>query len=199
VQQHAAQILNNYSDQVVFVTAEEIEQGTDLVDEARQGGSEIVVIPRNLRDKIAAHNINSDDGEKVRIFSEFVSERNKNFEFKFIPTADLSLSEKMVLSKKEKIFSLIGGKPSNVKEILISETMQKDDYTFRPAEGLWTHTNGRITIKRSVLNDEERFIAVLLHELAHATSGATDATRRFESELTKMLGVFGNAALNSSK
>jgi hypothetical protein len=38
---------------------------------------------------------------------------------------------------------------------------------------------GNIVVKRSVLRDEEKFIAVLLHELAHATSGATDATRRF--------------------
>jgi hypothetical protein len=199
VQQHAANILNKYR-KVVFVTAEEIERGTDLVDEARQGGSEIVVIPTNLRDKISEQNINENFENKVRIFTEFVSERNENFEFKFISTEELSLSEKMILNKKEVIFSLIGGKPFNVKEVLISETMQKDDYTFQPTEGLWIHSNGfgSIIIKRSVLNDQQRFIAVLLHELAHAISGATDATRRFESELTRMLGIFGNRALNSS-
>ncbi len=200
VQQHAAKILNNYR-KVVFVTADEIERGTDLVDEARQGGSQIVVIPTNLRDKIAEQNINSDSTDKVRIFSEFVTERNENFEFKFISEVDLSESEKKVFDFKNRLLAAIGGKPWNVKEILISETMQKDDFTFQAAEGLWSHTDdnvGNIIIKRSILKDEQRFVAVLLHELAHALSGAPDATRRFESELTRQLGIFGLKSLSHS-
>ena len=200
VQQHAANILNNYK-KVVFVTADEIERGTDLVEEARQGGSEIIVIPTNLRNKIAEQNLNENDENKVRIFSEFVSERNDNFEFKFISNSDLSPSEKIIFDYKEQLLSHIGGKPNSVKDILISETMQKDDYTFQPTEGVWSHTNGsgNIIIKRSVLKDEERFIAVLLHELSHAISGASDSSRKFESELTRLLGIFGRKVLKLPK
>jgi len=197
VQQHAASILNNFK-KVVFVTAEEIERGTDLVNEARFGGSEIVVIPTNLRDKIAEQNATEDNDNRVRIFSQYVGERNENYEFKFIPDNELTLSEKNVWKNKDAILSIIGGKPQNVTEILVSETMKKDEYTFRACDGVWDGS-GKIIIKRSVLINEERFIAVLLHELAHAISGFTDSTREFESELTRLLGIFGNIALKKNE
>ena len=44
----------------------------------------------------------------------------------------------------------------------------------------------------------ERFVAVLLHEIAHAKSGANDATRAFETELTNMLGTIGIKAIEST-
>ncbi len=199
IQQHAANILNSYK-KVVFVTADEIERGADLIDEARQGGSKIVVIPTTLRDKIAENNTKSDESEKVRIFSEFVFERNENFELKFVSELELTAAERNIFNYKDRILSAIGGKPWNVKNILISETMQKDDFTFQPTEGLWSHSEdgvGEIIIKRSVLNDGQRYVAVLLHELSHAISGASDATRRFESELTRQLGIFGYKFLKS--
>jgi len=196
IQQHAANILNNYK-KVVFVTAEEIERGTDLVDEARQGGSEIIVIPTNLKDKIAEQNISSNETEKVRTLTEFVSQRNENFEFKFVAESELLPHEQDVFASRNLILLLIGGKPSNVKDILISETMQHDNYSFRPAAGLWQSAENRIIIKRSELSSAERFISVFLHEMAHAISGATDATRVFESELTRLLGVVGKKAIQS--
>ncbi|MDT3695435.1 MAG: hypothetical protein ROY99_03520 [Ignavibacterium sp.] len=49
----------------------------------------------------------------------------------------------------------------------------------------------KLFIKRSVLSNTKRFKAVLLHEVAHAKSNATDATRDFEDELTNMLGEIG--------
>ena len=84
-----------------------------------------------------------------------------------------------------------------MKEILVSETMQRDEYTFRPAVGLWQPSEQRIIILRSQLNNNSAFLGTLLHELAHAISGATDATRRFESELTRLLGIIGNKAITN--
>lgn len=196
VQEHAAKILNKYK-RVVFVTSAEIEQGTDLVNEARQGGAEIVVIPTNLRDKIAEQNANEDEENKVRIFTEFVHERHENFEFKIVNENDLTFTERQIFSKKDQVFNVIGGKPQNINSIVVSETMQKDNFTFMQCEGLWEGANRRIIIWRPVLRSQERFLAVLLHEMAHAISGATDATRAFESELTRLLGVFSNKAIGS--
>jgi len=196
VQEHAAKILNKYK-RVVFVTAEEIERGTDLVNEARQGGAEIVVIPNNLRDKIAEQNENEEDENKVRIFTEFVHERHENFEFKIINENELNYLEKNVFLKKDKIFQIIGGKPSNIYSVVVSETMQKDNMTFMQAEGVWESALNRIIIWRPVLQSEERFLAVLLHEMSHAISGATDATRAFESELTNLLGIFSKRAISN--
>jgi hypothetical protein len=196
VQEHAAKILNKYK-RVVFVTSEEIERGTDLVNEARQGGAEIVVIPTNLRDKIAEQNENEDEENKVRIFTEFVQERSENFEFKIVNENDLSNSEKEVFFKKDHVFNIIGGKPYNIKSVVISETMQKDNMTFMQASAVWEPANQRIIIWRPILRNEQEFLGTLLHEIAHAISGATDATRVFESELTRLLGIFSKRAISN--
>jgi hypothetical protein len=99
-----------------------------------------------LRDKIAEQNINRNDENKVRTFNEFIQERHENFEFKFVDVSELTYSEQQVLSKKNKILDIIGGIPSNVKSIVISETMQKDNYTFMQTLGLWDSLNQRIII-----------------------------------------------------
>lgn len=201
VQQHAASTLNKYQ-KVVFVTSEEIEKGVDLVDEARKGGFEVVAVPSNLRDKLQEKNDqelekNPDNPENiVRTFTQFQTERSNNFEFKFVNPAELNYSEKASWDLVPKILNVIGGKPTNIKEILISEVMERDPFNFRPSDGLWRPNENQVIIKRSVLSDgKSRFVAVLLHELAHAISGASDATRAFENELTKLLGIFGEKAV----
>ncbi len=196
VQEHAAKLLNEYK-KVVFVTSAEIEQGTDLVNEARQGGAEIVVIPTNLRDKIAEQNANEEEENKVRIFTEFVQEKNENFEFKIVSENELTITEKEIFSKKDQIFNIIGGKPYNIKSVVVSETMQKDNVTFLQSAALWEPANQRIIIWRPILRNEQEFLGTLLHEIAHALSGATDATRAFESKLTKLLGFFCKLAISN--
>ncbi len=204
VQQHAANILNRY-EKVVLVTHEELEKGTDLIDEARKGGFQVVAISSALKDKIQEQN--QQEAQKreenpeqevniIRTFTQFVQERSDNFEFKFLSEHELTYSEQQIWRKREKVLQVIGGMPPNIIELLVSETMQRDDFTFRPADGLCQRSEHRIIIKRSVLQSEERFVAVLLHELAHAISGATDATRSFESELTRLLGIFGTKAIS---
>jgi hypothetical protein len=42
---------------------------------------------------------------------------------------------------------------------------------------------------------KRNFLGILLHEIAHAISGATDATRAFESELTRLLGILSKKAI----
>jgi len=159
----------------------------DLVHEAGRG-SQIVVIPENLQAKI--NQANEQQGtEKIKTMEVFVKERSSNFEYRFISTDELNYQEKENYSLIGDILAAIGGKPSVVNEILISEKMQNDVVTFLPADGLWS--DGRVIIKRSVLNNLERFVGVLLHEIAHAKSGHTDATRGFESQLTDFLGILG--------
>lgn len=193
VQEHSVKMLNNY-EKVVFVTTDEIASSPDLVDEAKSGGFTMINIPSNLKDKIQGQT--DVGGNVIREFNQFKIERNENFEFKFIQIAKLNQLEKQNYNLLDKILALIGGKPPNVHKILISETMQRDDFSFRPSEGL--QQGDQIIIKRSVLSDTKRFIAVLLHEVAHAKSGATDATRAFEDELTNMLGEIGLKAINTN-
>lgn len=204
VQQHAASILNKFV-KVVFVTSEEIEKGTDLIEEARQGGFEVVTVPTNLRDKLQERNIleiekNPEKSENiVRTFTQFQTERSDNFEFSFVSPHNLNYSEKSIWALVSEILNIIGGMPSNVNEIVISDVMERDPYTFRPSAGLWRPAEKQIIIKRSVLSEgKARFISVLTHELAHAISGASDATRAFESELTRLLGIYGEKALSNN-
>ena len=79
----------------------------------------------------------------------------------------------------------------------MSDTMQKDNMTFSQANAVWEPTNQRIIIWRPLLKDEQEFLGILLHEISHAISGATDATRVFESELTRLLGIFSKRAISN--
>ena len=189
VQMHATKLLNK-RENVVFVTSSEMLAKNDLVHEAERS-SHIIVIPDNLQVKINQSNEEANDtnAEKINTMEVFTQKRNENFEYKFIDKENLSSLEFENYKYIDKILNAIGGKPDVVKEILISEKMQDDIVTFAPADGLWTE--GKIIIKRSVLSRLERFIGVLLHELAHAKSGYTDATREFETQLTDFLGVLG--------
>src|SRR5690606_27502580 len=104
--------------------------------------------------------------------------------------------ERQIFSKIDLVFNIIGDRPNNIKSIVVSETMQKDSITYGQANGLWEPENQRIIIWRPVLKNEQEFLGVLLHEMAHALSGATDATRAFESELTRLLGIFSKSAIS---
>jgi hypothetical protein len=196
VQQHAATILNKYQ-KVVFVTAEEIENGNDLVEQARRGNFEVISIPTNLRDKLVEQNRQEiekqlenpeEPVELIRTFNQYAHERSENFEFEFIPKEALTHLENLNFGKAYSLIEMVGGMPNCVKEVLVSETMQRDAYTFMPVAGLWMPSKGRIIIKRSVLSDFGYFAGVLLHEVAHAKSGAIDGTRAFETQLTEFLG-----------
>lgn len=193
VQEHAAKILAKYKE-VVFVTASEIQNHTDLVKEASDNKREVVVIPDNLSKKIEESN-SSETSDKVTTFTQFVQQRSENFEYKFIDASMLSAIEKANFDLIDRVFNLIGGKPFQVKSILISETMQKDPTTFYACQGLWKSDTGQIILLRRILTNREEFLGTLLHELAHAISGYQDATRGFESELTRLLGLVMNVAL----
>jgi hypothetical protein len=54
--------------------------------------------------------------------------------------------------------------------------------------GLWDPDMGTIIVRLDQLRSREQFAATLLHELAHARSGAPDVNRAFEEQLTTFLG-----------
>lgn len=193
VQSHAAKICAQNSN-VVYVTTDEIKNNIDLVNEASTN-REIVVIPNILRQKIEENNAFSPDDEKITTFTKFVQDRSENFEYKFVDISTCSKTEKENYDLIYKIFDLIGGKPSHIKSVLISETMQSDTTDFYACEGIWKSSEGSIIILRSRLNDKKRFLGIFLHELAHAISGYTDETRGFERTLTDLLGLLASELL----
>jgi len=191
---HACRLLNSMG-KVLFLTPEELMEAPDIVDKAKIDGFKIVTIPKNVRDKI--RKLKDVNGQPMRDINQFQKEWNESFEFKFVSPDELTLEEKAIFDMTEKILQLAGGKPKNVREIKISETMRIDPASHSEAEGIWEPLLGRIVIKRSVLKSLESYASTLLHEIAHARSGASDVSRQFEDELSRLLGVIVSNVLRN--
>jgi len=185
VQKHALKILNS-KEKVLFLTPSEMMEDTMMVDEAISSGYKVVTIPENLKNEIKGEL--DVGGRPIRDLDEFIREYSENFEFKFIKPEELSPTEREVFGKTEAILNLIGGKPKKIKQIKISETMMKDPNSFQEAQGLWVERTSVIIVKRSVLESLNEYAGVLVHEVAHAESGADDVTRDFEDALTELIG-----------
>lgn len=186
VQEHAVKILNA-AEKTIFLTPAQLISDTDMVDEAKSAGYKVVTIPKNLKDKIQG--LKDISGNIIRDSSQFRKEREESFKFKFVEPNELKPSEKEIFDTTDKIFALIGGKPRNIREIKISETMRKEWASFVEAEGVWEPTTGRIIIKKDQLRSVEEYAGTLLHETAHAMSGASDVSRDFEHQLTSLIGL----------
>lgn len=192
VQERAVKILNARK-RVVFLTPEEMASETMMVDEAKQAGHEIVAIPENLKARLSG--LTDIYGSPVRDLVQFKIEYDESFEFEFVEPSDLDESERAVFETTDDIFRLIGGKPKKVKQVLISDTMRKQLGTFIEAQGVWEPEKGRIVVKRTSLKNLTNYAGTLLHEVAHATSGAADVTRHFEQGLTELLGTIAARAV----
>lgn len=179
---HACKLLNSLK-RVVFLTSTEMFDARNMVDEVKTSGFQVVIVPETVKEKIRGSE--DYDGSPIRDLGQYTKEWNDNFKFKFVDLEKLSKQEKDLFEKTNKIFDLIGGKPKQIKQVLISETMRPDS-TFNEASGLWDGRN--IIIKRNQLKNLKSYAGTLLHETAHALSGASDVSREFELELTNLLG-----------
>jgi hypothetical protein len=66
---------------------------------------------------------------------------------------------------------------------------------YAEASGVWESREGRIVVKRDQLASLDAFAGTLLHEVAHAVSGASDVSEAFEDALTSELGSVADRAL----
>ena len=187
---HASRI-TNAAKNVLFLTDEDIINAPSFVEEAKASGRQIITIPSTVKDKLSGQV--DTEGNVIQDLSNFVSEWNDCFEFKFVSPEHLVSSERSVFGLTTRIAGLVGGMPSGVQSVKISETMRPETGSFSEACGLWT--GSEIIIKRSELSTVEDYASVLLHEIAHARSGKSDVTIGFEHELTSLLGMVAFAAL----
>lgn len=190
---HATKI-TNASGNVLFLTDEEIMHAPRFIEEARENGRQIITIPSTVKEKLSGQV--DTEGNAIQDLGNFVSEWNNCFEFKFVPPEKLTQVEKSVFDKTERLADFIGGLPSNVQSVKISETMRAETASFSEACGLWTGTE--IIVKRSQLASIESYASTLFHEIAHARSGEADITIGFEQELTSLLGMVASKALRSA-
>ena len=182
---HACKILNSTRN-VVFVTPQQLQDQTMGVDNVKRDCLQIVVIPEIIGCKI---NTEKDiSGNSIRDLVQYSLERNASFEFNFVEPKQLKDIERTVFEKTSEIFKTIGGRPNMIEEILISETMRREEFGMETL-GLWEPDKKRIIIKRDQLKDLKAYAGTLLHETAHAISSAGDVSREFESALTSLLGI----------
>lgn len=190
---HASKITNALGN-VLFLTDEEIMNTPRFVEEARASGRQIVTIPSSVKEKLSGQV--DTEGNAIQDLGNFVSEWNDCFEFKFVSPEKLSQAERSVFDMTGRIVDLVGGLPSKVQSINISETMRRETASFSEVCGLWTGT--KIIVKRSELATVESYASTLLHEIAHARSGEIDITIGFEQELTSFLGMVASKALRTA-
>ncbi len=191
---HACKLLNS-QDKIVFFSPLQLINAKDMVDKAKGDGFKVITIPELIKEKIKG--LKDYEGNPMRVLEEYTREWNESFEFKFVNAEDLNKNEKEIFNKRNEILEFIGGKPKKVKEILISETMRLDTRGYKESVGIWEEHSGRVIIKRTQLKNLKSFAGTLLHEIAHATSGANDISSEFEDELTKYLGTICNGSLTN--
>ncbi|HYI46166.1 MAG TPA: ATP-binding protein [Actinomycetota bacterium] len=179
------------SDQVIFVTEDELHSHPDVVDHARRDRLKVVIVTRPEKKKLLEQA--EAGGVKVRLLEDYVAEFNESFEYSFIEVDVLTDEEKGVFGRTEEILALVVDNSEEPLDVRISETMRltRDD-TY----GVWDPELDAIVIKREQLGSLPGYAATLLHEVAHAMTGAHDATREFENVLTEYLGLTSDAALH---
>lgn len=185
IQEHAAKFLNVLA-KVIFLTSEDFVKSADLVSQAKNDGYEMITISSALKHRI--QNATDMAGKPIRDIRQIYNEYPAEYEINFISPDQLSPQETAVYESTDKILALTGGRPPEVQQIRIAEILQKDPDSRQEMAGLWNASTGTMIIKRNQLNKLEHYAATLLHELSHVKSGAADATRDFELELTRLLG-----------
>jgi len=189
---HACQILNSRK-KVVFVTAAELGTARDSIDHASQDGYSIVAIPDNVRRSLVG--LADAEGNPVRDLSVYQAEWNNSFEFEFVPQEKLTRAEREIFDCWPRIVEVVGGLPTQVREVRISETMRPEFGTGRECQGLWEADKRRIVIKRTELAKLTSFAGTLLHEVTHAKTGFPDVSREFEDALTEVIGQLSTAGV----
>ena len=182
------------NERVIFVTEVEAINNPDEIERMKLEGYTIIIQSERDNNRI-------EDGNAIT-FGDYVDDWNESFEFEFVEEKDLTKKEKKIFRKTSEILQLVGWTEEEMPKVTISETLQKErDYTSGTlitvaAVGL-CHPLLGIIIHRVQLESLATYASTLLHEAAHASSGATDATRAFESELTKYLGQTADSALDN--
>lgn len=189
---HACKILNA-SGRYLFVSSSELMSNPDAVDQARGDGLQIVTVTDVILETIrGAPDVS---GAPIRDLSVYEREWNESFEFDWVTPAAMSAAERAVFERWEEVAALVGGVPSHVRGIKVSNTMRVDFAAGSDALGLWDPSSMSIVIRRDQLSSLADFAGTLLHEIAHAKSGYGDVSRDFENELTTFLGAAAAAAL----
>jgi len=192
---HAVGILNAQG-RKLFLTPEQVADSPELIGRAKSDGYDIVIVPPTLADRFGA--IVDTNGDRIVDAGVWTEQWIESFVFEFVDRSDLTKRERKVFDKLDKIMKLVGGQPSNVEAVNISESL-RTDYPGAPDSygGVWLSDKSLIVIRRDQLESIEVFAGTLLHELVHAISGAQDQSIDFENELSALIGQLAADAISN--
>jgi hypothetical protein len=189
ISQRALNLLHARAE-VTYLTEEEMRLHPDVVDNMRRDGYEVVAVDDAQKAKLEAQVEEGDAG--LRTLEGYIEQYNDSFRYEFVPVEDLTPAERAVFEQTPTLLSLVGIDAGDFPPVRISETMRVG---LDSTQGVWDTEVREIVIKRDQLASVEAYGGTLLHEAAHATTNAVDATRFFESVLTRYLGSTAAAAL----
>lgn len=173
--------------EVVFVTAEELQTARSDIDHVGDDGREVVVVTQAVRDRLRSEP--GFDGSKMLDLGGFRQAYNDSFVYEYVDPDDLTPDERRMWDLRPAIIHMVlpAGEPFGF-DVRISAKMRlagaHDDVA-----GQWRPEAREIVIRRDQLSDITSFGGVLLHEVAHAMSGASDVSRDFEDFLSKYIGL----------
>lgn len=188
IQVHAVKVVNAKKD-VVVATTDEQNRNRDLLDHAQGDGYQVVTIPDNIKSDVESET--DTEGNQIRSVDVYSSEYEESFAFDWVTESDMTRHERNVWELRNDLFDIVHRPPNY--DIRVSEELRATDND--ETMGVHQGSEKRIVLRREVLNDPEKFIGTLLHELAHTRTPFPDQTREFESILTQFLGSVGYEAL----
>ena len=191
---HACRVLQT-NEKVVFATAWQMAAGGAQLRYAQDDGYRIVVVPEDIARSLSG--LTDLKGKPLVDLDGYRNEWNASFSFVFVDPRVMTPGERAVFGRTQEISALVGADLRRRQvAVLMSETMRLNE-TGNPVLGLWEQAERRIIIRRDQLNAFASYAGTLLHEVGHMTSGATDGSLDFESELSRLLGMTAAAALGA--
>src|SRR5204862_6341622 len=120
---------------------------------------------------------------------------NASFTYDFIDASKLKKAERETWRILPELLRLAGDHAKRVREIRISNTMRLDEGAYE-TEGVWDSPH--IVVKRSVLDSRRHFARVVLHEIAHASSGANHGSIPFMAAIDDLAALGAIEAARAS-
>jgi hypothetical protein len=188
VQEQAVRILATKG-KGVFVSSQQMFTMGATIMEARADGYKVIVIPDRLLARLPK--LRDLNGNPILDIKGFVQVWNASFHYDFVDPAKLKGTERDSWSILPELFRLAGDHAKRVKEVRLSKTMRLDEGAYE-TEGVWDSPN--IVVKRSVLDSRRHFARVVLHEIAHASSGGNHGSVAFMAAIDDLAGLAAVAA-----
>jgi hypothetical protein len=161
--------------------------------EARRDGYKVVVIPDRLLARLPK--LRDLNGDRILDIGGFVQAWNASFVYDFVDPSVLKKSERAIWDILPQLMRLAGGHAKRVRDVRISKTMRLDEGAYE-TEGVWDSPD--IVVKRTVLDSPRHFARVVLHEIAHASSGANHGSLAFMAAIDDLAGLAAVEAARAS-